>query len=49
VISARSYHTSGVNAVMADGSVRFVTDQVAGAAWQAAGSRNGGESADALE
>jgi prepilin-type processing-associated H-X9-DG protein len=49
VISARSYHPSGVNTVMADGSVRFVTDQVTPSVWQAAGSRNGGESNNALE
>ena len=34
---------------MADGSVRFVTDQVTPSVWQAAGSRNGGESNNALE
>jgi len=49
VISARSYHPSGVNTVMADGAVRFVTDQVTPSVWQAAGSRNGGESNNALE
>ena len=38
-----SYHTSGANAAMADGSVRFVTDTVEPDVWTAAGSRNGGE------
>jgi hypothetical protein len=38
-----------VNATLADGSVRFVTDQVSPAVWLAAGSRNGGESTNGLE
>jgi len=49
VISARSHHPGGVNVVLADGAVRFVNEQVDGAAWQAAGSRNGAESAHGLE
>ncbi len=48
-ISARSYHPGGVNATLADGSVRFVTDSLSPAVWLAAGSRNGGESTNALE
>src|SRR5207248_859298 len=42
-VSASSYHTGGVNLVMADGSVRFVRDSINFAAWQAMGSRAGGE------
>lgn len=42
-IAARSYHTGGVNGVLADGAVRFVTNEVDGTVWQACGSRNGGE------
>ena len=41
--AARSYHTGGVNAGMADGSVRFIRDSVDPAAWKAAGTKNGGE------
>jgi prepilin-type N-terminal cleavage/methylation domain-containing protein/prepilin-type processing-associated H-X9-DG protein len=41
--AARSYHPGGVNAVMCDGSVRFVEDSVASVVWTALGSMNGGE------
>ena len=41
--AARSRHPGGVNVLMGDGSVRFVTDGIDMAAWMAAGSRNGGE------
>jgi len=44
VTPASSYHTNGVNANMADGSVRFVTSSVDPDAWTAAGSRAGDES-----
>jgi prepilin-type N-terminal cleavage/methylation domain-containing protein/prepilin-type processing-associated H-X9-DG protein len=43
VLSARSYHTGGVNAGMADGSVRFVPDSVNTSAYLNAGTRAGGE------
>jgi prepilin-type N-terminal cleavage/methylation domain-containing protein/prepilin-type processing-associated H-X9-DG protein len=42
-VAASSYHTNGVNVVMADGSVRFVPDAVDFPSWQAMGSRAGGE------
>ncbi|MDG3007860.1 DUF1559 family PulG-like putative transporter [Paludisphaera mucosa] len=48
-VTARSYHAGGVNALMADGSVRFVKDSINGWTWRALGSVAGGEvvSADA--
>lgn len=42
-IAARSYHPNGVNVCRADGSVRFVSDQIQFAVWQALGTRNGSE------
>jgi prepilin-type N-terminal cleavage/methylation domain-containing protein/prepilin-type processing-associated H-X9-DG protein len=48
-ISARSLHPNGVNAVLCDGSVRFVSNNISLAAWQAAGSRAGGEAIDLPE
>ena len=47
VFSARSKHSGGVNAGMADGAVLFISDNVNAAVWQALGSINGGETADA--
>lgn len=43
VASARSYHTGGVSAVLADGSVRFVSNAISLTTWNALGSRNGSE------
>lgn len=43
VFSAASFHPGGVNAAMADGSVRFVRQTVSLATWRAIGSRAGGE------
>jgi prepilin-type N-terminal cleavage/methylation domain-containing protein/prepilin-type processing-associated H-X9-DG protein len=40
---ARSRHTSGVNAAMCDGSVRFVSNNVSLPVWRAAGTAQGGE------
>jgi len=47
VFSARSKHSGGVNAGMADGAVLFINDNVSTTVWQALGSINGGETADA--
>ena len=41
--AARSRHPNGVNVGMGDGSVRFVTNNIALATWQALGTLNGGE------
>jgi hypothetical protein len=41
--AARSYHEGGVNASKADGSVHFISNNIALAVWQALGSRGGGE------
>lgn len=43
MMAARSRHPGGVNAALADGSVRFVADAVDSAVWTALGSMNGGE------
>jgi len=40
---ARSKHTGGVNVVMGDGSVKFVTNEIAPANWAAAGTIDGKE------
>jgi prepilin-type N-terminal cleavage/methylation domain-containing protein/prepilin-type processing-associated H-X9-DG protein len=49
-IAARSYHPGGVNVAFADGSVKFIKDSVADAAWRAVGTKKGNEavSADAF-
>lgn len=43
LISARSYHTGGVNAALADGSVRFISNAIDQNVWIGLGSINGGE------
>ncbi|MDR1960342.1 MAG: DUF1559 domain-containing protein [Planctomycetaceae bacterium] len=43
-LAARSKHTGGVNVSLCDGGVKFVSDTLALAVWQAACSGNGGES-----
>ncbi len=44
--AARSLHPEGVNAALADGSVRFVGDDVDSAAWRAGATVAGGDSDD---
>jgi prepilin-type processing-associated H-X9-DG protein len=41
--AARSFHSGGVNVAMADGSVRFFTNSILLATWQALGTKSGGE------
>jgi len=41
--AARSRHSGGVNVVLGDGSVRFVTDAVLPATWRGLSTRNGSE------
>lgn len=41
--AARSYHTGGVQVAFADGSARFVSENVSLGIWQALGSRSGKE------
>ena len=47
-MSASSAHTGGVHVLMADSSVKFVSDNVNQLAWWAAGTRSDAETADAL-
>ena len=42
-VDARSNHPGGVQATMADGSVRFVTESIRRSIWKALGTRNGNE------
>ena len=48
-LAMRSRHSGGINALLADGSVRFIKDSVNEMTWWALGSKAGGEviSADA--
>jgi len=43
IISARSNHTGGVQTVLADGSVKFVSNSIDLGVWRAAGTRAGSE------
>jgi prepilin-type N-terminal cleavage/methylation domain-containing protein len=42
-VTSRSFHSQGVNALLMDGSVRFVRSSVSVATWRAAGTAAGGE------
>src|SRR5262249_52975207 len=46
--AARSLHIGGVNVLMGDGAVQFITNQVNPATWQALATRNGGEVAEGV-
>ncbi len=41
---ARSFHNGGVNALMGDGTGRFISNSINATVYQALGSRDGGES-----
>jgi prepilin-type N-terminal cleavage/methylation domain-containing protein/prepilin-type processing-associated H-X9-DG protein len=43
IVAARSKHPGGVNVLMADGSVHFISNSISQATWQAMGSMDGGE------
>ncbi len=42
-VTSRSYHSGGVNVVLMDGSVRFVSNSISQPTWRALGTRVGGE------
>jgi prepilin-type N-terminal cleavage/methylation domain-containing protein/prepilin-type processing-associated H-X9-DG protein len=42
-VTSRSFHTGGVNALLMDGSVHFVSSAVSTNTWRALGTRGGGE------
>lgn len=42
-VTSRSYHQTGVNVVLMDGSVRFISNGIPLATWRALGTRTGGE------
>ena len=43
IFTSRSQHTGGVHALLADGSTRFVSDNIDVELWRALSTRNGGE------
>ncbi|MEM9412380.1 MAG: H-X9-DG-CTERM domain-containing protein, partial [Planctomycetota bacterium] len=47
-VTARSYHSGGVNTVWMDGSVDFLSDTIDISIWQAMGTAGGGELTFAL-
>ncbi|WP_368411343.1 H-X9-DG-CTERM domain-containing protein [Paludisphaera mucosa] len=42
-VTARSFHAGGLNALLLDGSVRFIKNTIALPTWRALGTRAGGE------
>lgn len=46
--TSRSYHPTGVHVLLGDGGVRFVSENVAGVIWRAAGTIAGNETASSL-
>lgn len=42
-VTARSFHTQGVNIALMDGSVKFVRNSISQATWRVLGTREGGE------
>ena len=48
-VTARSYHSGGVNVVLMDGSVHFVSNDVELAIWRALSTRDGGETDTQLD
>ena len=46
MVTARSRHLGGVNALMADGATRFVKETIDLSVWRSLGTRNGGEIVD---
>ena len=48
VVTARSYHPGGVNAILMDGSGRYVADTIDRAVWRALGTRAGGATLGAV-
>src|SRR5207245_2353589 len=42
-VTARSFHSGGVNAVLMDGSVRFFSNTISLTTWRALGTRASGE------